>query len=578
LRADCCTDRDVGDTVQLLDAAGGELWTGTIGSYVRTGGLPVWAAMLVSATPTPSGTDTPSSTPSPSTTPTPSPTALPPLPDGRRACVDLADAAQRTVAVGGTGACALLTTGGGRAFCWGASASLMAVPPSAIERAQHISMAVSDSAAAALSPGGVRAGWGGLVTAAGGSDAPARYETPEAPARHVALGPSLFSDAFGAAAPDRHVTCVVPAGGAAVQCEWAQGGAAAGATSPPVFAASPASANLYDNAARSDALFSAGSSIALGGSRALATAGSAAAVAVTATFGCALSDRGAVACWSLFVTGAGDDASPPAGAPAWLSTSTQQAALTGGRRHACALARSGNVTCWGTQSGAPVVVPSTAATDVFAIAAGFDFTCVLSRLTGAPQCWGAATYTWSEAGGGSGGMGFSSVLLPPPSLPTNVVDVLAGTEQACVLTSDRTLACWGASPRTAYVPPAVQGRLELPCVQRDFYPYAAALAAAGASPSPLPSHPACAADELRAVPNHDLIGVLHARLALASEDACARACCARGPVCGGYAYAGSLLSPSQPTAPCVLLSNATQLVPSNFVHAGVRLVSGGGAA
>jgi hypothetical protein len=227
------------------------------------------------------------------------------------------------------------------------------------------------------------------------------------------------------------------------------------------------------------------------------------------------------------------------------------------------------------------VVPSWAATDALAVAAGHDFTCVVSRLTGVPQCWGVATFTRGEiGGGGGGGAGFSSVLLPPASLPTNVVDVIAGTEQACVLTSDRRLACWGASTRETSVPPQVQGRIELPCVQRELYPYAAALAATAASePSPSPSsHPACAADELRAVPNHDLIGTLHARLALASEDACARACCARGPVCGGYAYAGSLLSPSQPTAPCVLLSNATQLVPSNFVHAGVRLVSGGGAA
>jgi hypothetical protein len=223
-----------------------------------------------------------------------------------------------------------------------------------------------------------------------------------------------------------------------------------------------------------------------------------------------------------------------------------------------------------------VKVPASAASDVLAVAAGHDFTCVLSRLTGAPQCWGAATYTWSEAGGGSGGMGFSSVLLPPPSLPTNVVDVLAGTEQACVLTSDRTLACWGALPRTAYVPPAVQGRLELPCVQRESYPYAAALAAAGVSP--LPSHPACAADELRAVPNHDLIGVLHARLALASEDACARACCAVGASCAGYAFGAQLLSPTQPAAPCVLLSNASQLVPSNIMTAGVRHGGGGGGS
>ena len=79
------------------------------------------------------------------------------------------------------------------------------------------------------------------------------------------------------------------------------------------------------------------------------------------------------------------------------------------------------------------------------------------------------------------------------------------------------------------------------------------------------------------MPDHDLIGTRLARLTLASQDACARACCAQ-PACAGYAFAGELLSPSQPSAPCVLLSNVSQLVPSNFVHSGVRHASGGGAA
>jgi hypothetical protein len=294
------------------------------------------------------------------------------------------------------------------------------------------------------------------------------------------------------------------------------------------------------------------------------------AVAVTAKFVYALTDRGGVQCWSLFVNATGGDLSTP-DAPAWLATSTQQVHLTGGRRHACSLSRSGNVTCWGEQAGAPIVVPSWAATDALAVAAGFDFTCVLSRLTGTPQCWGASQYKWSETGGS---LGFSSVLFPPATLPTNVVDIIAGTDQACVLTSDRKLACWGDPTRaTISVPSSVQGRIELPCVQREFYPFAAALAAT----SPSPALPACPANELRGVANHDVIGTRLARLTLGSEDACARSCCAQ-PACAGYAFAGELLSPSQPSAPCVLLSNVSQLVPSNFVNAGVRHASGGGGA
>jgi hypothetical protein len=76
----------------------------------------------------------------------------------------------------------------------------------------------------------------------------------------------------------------------------------------------------------------------------------------------------------------------------------------------------------------------------------------------------------------------------------------------------------------------VQGRIELPCVQREFYPYAAALAATSSSPA----LPACPANELRGVPDYDLIGTRLARLTLASEDACARSCCAQ-PACASRA-------------------------------------------
>jgi len=48
------TGRDVGDTVELLDAAGGVLWAGPIGSYALVGGrLPMWevANLIVTSTP-----------------------------------------------------------------------------------------------------------------------------------------------------------------------------------------------------------------------------------------------------------------------------------------------------------------------------------------------------------------------------------------------------------------------------------------------------------------------------------------------------------------------------------------------
>lgn len=72
-RSDCCIDRDVGDTVQLLDAGDTVVWTATIGSFTWTGSpsLPVWTAVVSLPTPAATGSQTTSGTPTSSSTSTP---------------------------------------------------------------------------------------------------------------------------------------------------------------------------------------------------------------------------------------------------------------------------------------------------------------------------------------------------------------------------------------------------------------------------------------------------------------------------------------------------------------------------
>lgn len=305
-----------------------------------------------------------------------------------------------------------------------------------------------------------------------------------------------------------------------------------------------------------------------------------ASIALTKNSACALSINGSIVCWNIWggcIWSSSSYVIPPFQrdrAPGILkvpiAVSTNQVALTAGRAHTCSLSADGAVTCWGFNSSQPLYVPLWAAADQVAVSAGFDFTCVLSRSRKV-QCWGAAAFDWD-----TDAMSYLSVLQPPASLPDDIVDIFTSADEACALSASRRLYCWGKSGRSvtdagaANVPDGIQGRIDLPCVIPEFAPYAP-----DSSPTPPPPVP-CGDAQLRAFPNYDLVGTRLVRLSAASEDDCRTACCA-APACAGYAFGAELLA-SLPSAPCFLLSNVTQLVPSNMMNAGLRHAAADAAA
>lgn len=72
-RSDCCTDRDIGDTVELFDASGSAVFTSSIDALPLVNGLPTWSIVFPPSSP--SNTATQTASPSPSQTASSSQTA-----------------------------------------------------------------------------------------------------------------------------------------------------------------------------------------------------------------------------------------------------------------------------------------------------------------------------------------------------------------------------------------------------------------------------------------------------------------------------------------------------------------------
>lgn len=68
---------------------------------------------------------------------------------------------------------------------------------------------------------------------------------------------------------------------------------------------------------------------------------------------------------------------------------------------------------------------------------------------------------------------------------------------------------------------------------------------------------------------NDIVGVALANALTTSERDCQLACCAVAPRCTSYAFHAALIAAGLPRAPCMLLANATQLVPNNGYTSGV---------
>lgn len=489
----------------------------------------------------------------------------------RPVCANYTQAARRTVAVGGQGTCALID--GGRPVCWGPTRFLVDVP-----QMVHVSGASSvaitkDSTVAVAVAGSSLVRWGGGNGAGAGTSWPSVDTLRAEPlvasgVAYAAAGPVLY---FGySPCTPAVVTAWVTPGGAvrvnatslAIKCPTPP---ISLSTTAPFFFASdvpgPGTPLLAVNYANPNI----GLSLSVVPP---AYAAGQAAVVVASKFACALSTAGGVGCWSLWEACSNVTLAPVNGSAVVTppSVAANQVALTAGRVHACALSANGSVTCWG--AGPQAFVPPWAAAGQVALSAAPDYTCAVSR-GGRVSCWGAAAFDWD-----AGSLAYTSVLSPPASLPADIVDVATGAGEACALSARGRLYCWGRADRgtpddgVSGAPDVAQGRIDLPCVPPEFAAYApGGGGSSGGSPSPAPLP--CGDAQLRPLPGYDLVGVPLARLAVAAEADCRTACCA-APACAGYAFAAGLLGPSAAAAPCTLLSNATQLVPSTIMSAGVK--------
>ncbi len=165
---------------------------------------------------------------------------------------------------------------------------------------------------------------------------------------------------------------------------------------------------------------------------------------------CALTDAGAALCWGANESGQlGDGGTGDSAVPVAVTGGASFTAISAGVAHTCAITQSGGVQCWGHndygQLGDDSIEDRSAPVDVVglpgsvvAISAGRDHTCA---VTGAGEllCWGGDTY--GELGNGDP---LSASHTPVTvELGTDAVDVAAGDNDTCAITSGGAAWCWG---------------------------------------------------------------------------------------------------------------------------------------
>lgn len=192
----------------------------------------------------------------------------------------------------------------------------------------------------------------------------------------------------------------------------------------------------------------------------------------TGQFACAIvndnggSDKGQVYCWGLNTSGQlgnGDTSTPSAGTVVAVSTGAMPSsvknifAITAGEAHACAIRNEGTssnvVYCWGsntsgqlgnnstTNSSVPVAVDSSQlGTNVLQIAAGANHTCALRS--------GGSVYCWGDNSTGQLGIGSTTSSQSPVEVADlasfGTVQIAAGANHTCALSSDFKVKCWGS--------------------------------------------------------------------------------------------------------------------------------------
>lgn len=129
--------------------------------------------------------------------------------------------------------------------------------------------------------------------------------------------------------------------------------------------------------------------------------------------------------------------------------------VTAGESHTCALLENGDVWCWGSNddgqlgrsgsTSAPAKVASLPAAS--AVSAGRAHTCALIASTGGVMCWGYNDGFGGSLLGRQPGVGSTSDSTPGyvTNLQSGATRLSVGDGSACVVTTGKTVKCWGSN-------------------------------------------------------------------------------------------------------------------------------------
>jgi alpha-tubulin suppressor-like RCC1 family protein len=162
---------------------------------------------------------------------------------------------------------------------------------------------------------------------------------------------------------------------------------------------------------------------------------------------CVLDENAGLSCWGAGIVG--DGTITPQNVPRHVVGLTSGVTSVGiGRQHTCAIVH-GAVECWGTNDpftvGDGTAVPRVVAVPVpglasggQAVVGGMDHSCVL-MAEGTVKCWGSNSHGQLGDGTTTDRSGPTDVV----GLPSGVVQLAAGDEHTCAVTTAGGVLCWG---------------------------------------------------------------------------------------------------------------------------------------